>query len=277
MSSINVTKIDGDATVGRNVAVGGDAIVQGNTHIKGRVRIDGWLEAENIKGFAKGLFSSAGDLSKAYPRPEDGWVAFVGPTLPAQIYLAKSGKWTGQTDIEGNPIMGGSISIDPSGVFSDLESLKQDVVQLTQKNSQQDEKIETLNEFKETKGKPGGIASLDPSGKVPVACMPNDVHDILEYENWQDFPVEGEADKAYVDRQSNKMYRWNGSKYVVLGSDLELGDTPVTAFPGNRGVSLELKVKKLEDSHQLMSASAYDQLEEKLDGTVYLTFEDEEA
>lgn len=41
--------IDGDVSVGRNTAIGGDATVQGKTHLKGNVVVDGWLEAKISK------------------------------------------------------------------------------------------------------------------------------------------------------------------------------------------------------------------------------------
>ena len=57
--------IDGDATVGRNAAIGGDATVQGKTHLKGNVKVDGWLEAKNIKAANKGLFVTIEKLKAA--------------------------------------------------------------------------------------------------------------------------------------------------------------------------------------------------------------------
>lgn len=39
MSSIKSTQIDGDVSVSRNAAVGGDVTVQGKTHLKGNVKI----------------------------------------------------------------------------------------------------------------------------------------------------------------------------------------------------------------------------------------------
>ena len=59
--------IDGDVSVGRNTAIGGDATVQGKTHLKGNVMVDGWLEAKNIKGVSKGLFTTIEKLKAAYP------------------------------------------------------------------------------------------------------------------------------------------------------------------------------------------------------------------
>ncbi len=50
MSSIKTTQVDGDISIGRNVALGGGALTQGNTHIKGDLTVDGWLYAKNILG-----------------------------------------------------------------------------------------------------------------------------------------------------------------------------------------------------------------------------------
>ena len=92
-SPIPLRKIDGDVDVGRNVAIGGDAIVQGKSHYKGDVRIDGWLDAENIKGPNKGLFTTLEGLKRAYPHPKDGWWAIVSKTLPGPIYVGDKGQW----------------------------------------------------------------------------------------------------------------------------------------------------------------------------------------
>lgn len=92
-SPIPLRKIDGDVDVGRNVAIGGDAIVQGKSHYKGDVRIDGWLDAENIKGPNKGLFTTLESLKRAYPHPKDGWWAIVSKTLPGPIYVGDKGQW----------------------------------------------------------------------------------------------------------------------------------------------------------------------------------------
>ena len=51
-----------------------------------------------------------------------------------------------------------------------------------------------------------------------------------------------EKDKVYVDRTTNKTYRWSGSQMVVIGSDLALGETSSTAFPGDRGARLETQL-----------------------------------
>ena len=77
MSSIPTKQIDGDVAVGRNVSAGGDANIQGHVRIGHDLKVEGWLEAKNIKGANKGLFASAVALRKAYPQPHDGWFAGV--------------------------------------------------------------------------------------------------------------------------------------------------------------------------------------------------------
>ena len=71
---------------------------------------------------------------------------------------------------------------------------------------------------------------------------------VTTYNNWADGSSFGEASslgripvigKAYVDINSNKMYRWNGSEMRVIGSDLALGHTETTAFPGDEGAELQ--------------------------------------
>ena len=48
MSSIKTTQIDGDVSVGRNVAIGGKADIAGSVHVGHNLKVDGWLEAPNI-------------------------------------------------------------------------------------------------------------------------------------------------------------------------------------------------------------------------------------
>lgn len=68
------------------------------------------------------------------------------------------------------------------------------------------------------------------------------------YPTWSDSPTWGAqsyngvvpmAGKVYIDKSKNITYRWSGSKLVAIGSDLALGETDSTAFPGSRGVRLE--------------------------------------
>lgn len=106
MNSVNTTNHDGDVAVGRNINIGGKATVQGDINIKKNLRIDGWLDAKNIKASNKGMFSTLTDLKKSYPNPCNGWWAIVGNSLPGPIYTAMNGQW------EKTAEYGGEIEID---------------------------------------------------------------------------------------------------------------------------------------------------------------------
>ena len=104
MSSVKTTQLDGDVSVGRNTSIGGNITIQGGGRIKGTLVIDGWLDAKNIKGPNKGIFTTAEKLREAYPRPHDGWWAIVGKTLPSPIYVGDGGEWVATGESGGNPM-----------------------------------------------------------------------------------------------------------------------------------------------------------------------------
>ena len=79
-----------------------------------------------------------------------------------------------------------------------------------------------------------GLAVLV-DGVVPANQLPSYVDDVLEFANLASFPVTGESGKVYVAIDTKKTYRWSGSTYVQIGSDLALGDTVSTAYRGDRG------------------------------------------
>lgn len=108
MSSIPTKQIDGDVAIGRNVAAGGDANIQGSARIGHDLKVEGWLEARNIKSANKGLFGTAASLREAYPRPHDGWFAGVAATAKDlsdlgvtagdgkalfRMYVGEGGEW----------------------------------------------------------------------------------------------------------------------------------------------------------------------------------------
>lgn len=92
-----------------------------------------------------------------------------------------------------------------------------------------------LNAFISTKGQPGGLAELDSTGKVPAAQLPSYVDDVLEFSTKAQFPQTGETGKIYVDKDTNLTYRWTGTQYLEISQSLALGETPSTAYPGDKG------------------------------------------
>lgn len=133
MSQIKTTEIEGDVAVGRHMAMGGDVRIQGNVSVLKNLKVGGWLDAPNIIGVNKGLFTSYEELCAAYPKPMPGWYAMVGTTIPAQLALAtKNRKWVLQKDSEGRPIMtSGQTSMDLTdmGYFATEEALMEKLSQ----------------------------------------------------------------------------------------------------------------------------------------------------
>jgi len=80
-------------------------------------------------------------------------------------------------------------------------------------------------------------------GVIPANQLPGFVDDVLEgtyidsttFNDPDDNPYTPEAGKVYVDTITNKTYRWSGSAYIMIGSDLALGETSATAYRGDRG------------------------------------------
>ena len=133
-------------SVGRNVAVGGSATIQGDAHIKGGVKVDGWLEAKNIKATNKGLFTTIEKLREAYPLPHEGWWAIVGNTLPGSIYVVDAGKWipTGET--------GGSPTIESERYASSIAELEASMTTAKADISGHTEKIKTIEKQSSEQG-----------------------------------------------------------------------------------------------------------------------------
>lgn len=109
-------------------------------------------------------------------------------------------------------------------------------------------------------GAANGVASLDQTGKVPSSQLPSYVDDVEEYDSYSSFPAIGESGKIYVDKSTDKTYRWSGSAYREIKGDLTLGETSSTAFPGNRGKALEESMASLSP---VASSGSYNDLSDK--------------
>lgn len=96
----------------RNIRGGGDLFISGCGRIGHDFRVEGWLEARNIKGFLRGLFESEASLKEHYPKGMPGWAALVGDTLPADVYMWIGGEWVNTGKKGGAPV-------------AELESLKE--------------------------------------------------------------------------------------------------------------------------------------------------------
>lgn len=118
----------------------------------------------------------------------------------------------------------------------------------TQLGTSDDSLHKELTNFKNTKGKANGLASLDDSGKVPSTQLPSYVGDVLEFTQLNQLPKPGESGKIYVVTSTNLQYRWSGSDYVEISKSLALGETSSTAYPGDKGKATTDVVNSLSDN-----------------------------
>ncbi len=120
MIPIPTKLIDGDIAVSRNSTIGGNSTVRGSVHVGHDLKVDGYLEAPNIKGVCKGLFPDDTTLLKLYPRPQTGWWALVGDSFPAELYTVnKKGEWSNT----GNTVDSTDLKLDLSQCKQDIENL----------------------------------------------------------------------------------------------------------------------------------------------------------
>ena len=109
-------------------------------------------------------------------------------------------------------------------------------------------------------GAANGVATLDANGKIPTSQIPGSYDDVKEgylaedgkfYEDSaHTVEIPAASDKVYVDIPNNTTYRWSGTQYVKIGSDLALGETSSTAYRGDRG-------KAAYDHSQLTSGNPH--------------------
>ena len=94
------------------------------------------------------------------------------------------------------------------------------------------------------KGAINGVAQLDANGLVPSTQLPSYVDDIIEgyllsgsfYEDvGHTILINAISGKIYVDISTSKIYRWNGSMYVVISDSVVIGETVGTAYDGLKG------------------------------------------
>ena len=149
--------------------------------------------------------------------------------------------------------------------WSGNEYLKGDLYIGCSANSSGGTKVATLTDISSKmdaslKGTANGVAELDVNGKVPSSQLPSYVDDVIEgyyhdghfyEESTYTTEIVGEAGKIYIDLATDKTYRWGGSTFVVIASDLALGETSSTAYRGDRG---KIAYDHATDSNRLTTA-----------------------
>ncbi len=109
-----------------------------------------------------------------------------------------------------------------------------------------------------------GLASLDANGKVPAAQLPSYVDDIINgylhegkfyTDDQYTTEIAAEDGKIYVDLASNKTYRWSGATYAEVSESLALGETPSTAYAGDKGKANADAINAIKDGQTIDSFS----------------------
>lgn len=115
-----------------------------------------------------------------------------------------------------------------------------------------------INALELSKGMAGGLATLDNSGHVPSVQLPSYVDDILEFSSMEFFPTVGESGKLYLDKMTNKQYRWSGTQYTEIPKTIAIGETSSTAYAGDKGKKVtEDLISHKEDTDNPHNVSKY--------------------
>lgn len=93
-----------------------------------------------------------------------------------------------------------------------------------------------------------GLTLLNENNKINSSLLPSYVDDVIEYETKNSFPSTGESGKIYVAKDTNKIYRWSGSSYVVISDTIALGETSSTAYAGDKGKENRELIINLQNS-----------------------------
>lgn len=89
-----------------------------------------------------------------------------------------------------------------------------------------DEINQIIADFLALKGKPGGFASLDDNGKIPLNQLPADAEKLQRVNHHSDLPYEGETHKLYLVVQDetadnlSTLYHWVGFEYRPVTSSV---------------------------------------------------------
>lgn len=134
MSQIKTYEVSGDVAVSRHATVGGNATIRGHVRAGRNLRVDGWLDAPNVRHPHKGMFMSGDDLKSAYPQPVNGWWATVGMSLPGKVWIVRNHKWE-ETSIDG-PESHIDISEWAQDILSDALDEKVEEIKSDIKNSE---------------------------------------------------------------------------------------------------------------------------------------------
>lgn len=96
-------EVNGSVSVSNNVNIGGDVLVQGKTHLKSGLKVDGILEADNVKVFNgfMGYFYGVSSVLREIKQPETGMFFLNGETNSIWAWDTIGKKWIDTNRVDG--------------------------------------------------------------------------------------------------------------------------------------------------------------------------------
>lgn len=126
-------------------------------------------------------------------------------------------------------------------------------------------------------GARGGVATLDGTGKVPVAQLPSYVDDIVDgwyYEGkfysdeTHEDEIPPEKGKIYVDQASGSSYRWSGSVFVLVSNPISIGTEAGDAYDGAAGAKNASDIEAIKNGTEHAGRAKESDVAEKLKSAV---------
>lgn len=185
------TEIEGDLAVGRHIVAGGNMNIRGNAKIGHNLKVEGYLEAPNIKDINKGVFVSYQELLTHYPTAKDGWLAGVVETITDATTQETKTQLTAYIGIGGQWVKQGFAL-----------SINMDVEQLKRQESNLYINVTDLLELDEAKTLAEILELIDgemPSTVAALYMVPGVVLTFLGAEGWETWRWAGETYEDWID------------------------------------------------------------------------------
>lgn len=121
-----------------------------------------------------------------------------------------------------------------------LNDQSNEIDQLQSQMEQLDETYIPLSQ----KGVANGVATLGADGIVPEAQLPeiSGANNVLNFDNADAFPTEGDKSVLYVASEEKKVYAWTGSQYFAVGEY----ENATTTSPGLMSASDKAKLDNID-------------------------------
>lgn len=129
-------------------------------------------------------------------------------------------------------------------------SLQQQKERLNDQSNEIDQLQSQMEQLDETyiplsqKGAANGVATLGADGKVPEEQLPeiSGANNVLNFDNADAFPTEGDKRVLYVASEEKKVYAWTGSQYFAIGEY----ENATTTSPGLMSATDKAKLDNID-------------------------------